>query len=179
MLQRSSLTALAVVVRGVALMSIWNRFRAISVALVVALAGGNVPAPAHAITVGTLTVTGPWTTATPPGAPTTGGYVTIANTGKEPDRLIAVSSPLAAIGMLHEMAMRNGIASMRMVRAIDIPAGKTVTLAPTGLHVMFEALKQPLKVGDTLPVTLTFEKAGRIDLVLPVLAIGARGPAAP
>jgi copper(I)-binding protein len=131
---------------------------------------------AEAAKVGNLTITGLWTTATPPGAPTATGYLTVANTGNTADRLVEVSSPVAATAMLHQMDITNGIASMRMVSGIDIPAGKTVSLDPTGFHVMFETLSQPLRTGQTLPVTLTFEKAGKVDAVLDILPIGSRGP---
>jgi copper(I)-binding protein len=119
-----------------------------------------------------------WTTATPPAAETAGGYLTITNTGTEPDRLIGVSSPLATVGMLHQTQLRDGVASMTMVDGIDVPAGGTVTLAPAGFHVMFAGLKQPLKEGDDFPLTLTFARVGAIETYLHVLAIGSRGPGA-
>ena len=76
------------------------------------------------------------------------------------------------------MDVSNGITTMRMVDAIDIPAGKTVTLDPGGFHLMFVTLQRPLKAGGKLPVTLTFEKAGTVDTFLAVLPIGSKGPAA-
>ena len=129
-----------------------------------------------AVTIGSLSVSGLWTTATPPGAPTAAGYLTITNNGATPDRLVAVSSPVASLGMLHRMDLANGIAAMQMVPAIEIPAGKTVTLAPDAFHIMFVTLKQALKAGDTMPVTLVFERAGKVDVMLPVLPLGAKGP---
>jgi copper(I)-binding protein len=148
---------------------------AIAVALAV-LAGCGAPAPS-VNSAGSVKVSGLWTTATPPGAPTASGYLTITNTGTVADRLTAVTSPLAAGAMLHEMEIADGVASMRMVDGIDIPPGKTVALAPNGFHIMFVTLKQPLKAGDSVPVVLTFAKAGRIEATLAVLPIGARGPA--
>jgi len=129
-----------------------------------------------AVTAGSLTVSGLWTTATPPGAPTAAAYLSITNNGTTPDNLVAVSSPGASVGMLHRMDVSNGIATMQMVPAIEIPPGKTVTLAPDAFHIMFVTLKQPLKVGDAMPVTLIFERAGKVDVMLPVLPLGARGP---
>src|SRR5689334_17926722 len=76
-----------------------------------------------AVTIGSLTVSGLWTTATPPGAPTAAGYLTVTNNGVTPDSLVAVSSPVASLGMLHRMDLANGIATMQMVPAIEIPAG--------------------------------------------------------
>jgi hypothetical protein len=60
---------------------------------------------------------------------------------------------------------------------LEIPANGSVTLAPGGSHIMFERPKEPLKEGGKLPVTLTFEKAGTVDTVFDILAIGANGPA--
>jgi copper(I)-binding protein len=134
---------------------------------------------APAVTLGALTISAPWTTATPPGAPTATGYLTITNTGTVPDRLIAVSSPDAAMGMLHQMSVANGIASMHPINGIDIPAGKTVSLDPNGFHLMLVTLTETLKTGQTLPVTLTFEKAGKVDVVLDILPIGSKGPKSP
>ena len=150
---------------------------AIAVALAV-LAGCSAPAPSTN-NAGSVTVSGLWTAATPPGAATASGYLTITNTGTVADRLTAVTSPLAGGAMLHEMEITNDIASMRMVDGIDIPPGKTVALAPNGFHIMFVTLKQPLKAGDTLPVVLTFARAGQIQATLAVLPVGSRGPVAP
>jgi len=135
------------------------------------------PASAHEVKLGDLTLTDLWTRATPPQAPTAGGYLTIANSGKEPDKLIAASSPLSASAQLHVMAMKDGVMTMRPLEGgIEIPAGGKVTLEPDGLHIMFIAPTETLKEGGKLPVTLTFEKAGKIDTFLHILAIGAKGP---
>ena len=134
-------------------------------------------ASAHEITIGPLKLTDLWTRAMPPGAPVGGGYLTITNTGNEPDRLIAVSSPEAEAGELHEMSMENGVMKMRPLgEGIEIPPGATVTLAPGGYHLMFVGLKGPLAEGGKLPVTLIFEKAGKLETFLHILAIGSRGP---
>lgn len=134
-----------------------------------------IPALAHEAGVGTVSLADLWTRATPPGARTAGGYLTIANSGSAPDRLIAVSSPLAEKGLLHEMSVADGVMTMRAVEAIEIPAGGSVTLASGGFHLMFIGLKEPLTEGGEMPVTLTFEKAGSIETYLHVIAIGALG----
>jgi hypothetical protein len=150
------------------------RIAAIAVLLAAGLAG---TASAHDVTIGALKLTDLWTRATPPAAPTAVGFLTIANTGTEPDRLIGVGSPEAATGELHEMSMENDVMKMRALPGgIEIPAGSTVKLAPGGLHLMFITLKAPLVEGGKLPVTLTFEKAGKVDTFLHILAIGAKGP---
>ena len=132
---------------------------------------------AATVTVGSLSLSGFWTTATPPGAPTASAYLTISNNGTVSDSLVAVSSPVASLAMLHRMDVTNGIATMQTVPEIEIPPGKTVTLAPDAFHIMFVTLKQTLKAGDAMPVTLIFQRAGRVDAILPVLPLGARGPA--
>jgi copper(I)-binding protein len=132
---------------------------------------------AHSVTLGSLSLTDLWTRATPPGAPTAAGYLTIANNGSEADTLVSVASPDAASGALHVMEVKDGVMSMHEVEGgIAIPAGGSVTLAPNGLHIMFVTLKEPLKEGGKFPVTLTFAKAGKVDTFLHIKAIGADGP---
>ena len=115
--------------------------------------------------------------ATPPNAPAAGGYFTITNPGDEADRLIAVSSPQADIGEVHEMKVEDGIMTMRALDGgLEVPAHETVTIAPGGVHLMFIDLKARLVEGGKMPVTFTFEKAGTIDTFLHIEAIGAKGP---
>lgn len=153
------------------------RIAALAALLVAGLAAGMPGAHAHEVTLGALKLTDLWTRATPPGAQTAGGYLTVANTGAEPDRLVAVVSPDAASGELHEMSMDGGVMKMRALPdGIEIPAGGSVTLAPGGLHLMLIGLKAPLAEGGKLPVTLTFEKAGKVETFLHILAVGAKGP---
>lgn len=141
------------------------------------LALAAAPAAAHEVKAGTLVLTDLWTRATPPNAPTGGGYLTIANGGDAPDRLIAVATPLAAIGEVHEMKVENGAMTMRPVDGgVEIPAHGTVTFAPGGFHLMFVKLNAPFVVGGKLPVTLTFEKAGAVETFLHIEPIGAGGP---
>src|SRR5438552_2949704 len=111
----------------------------IASALLVAAAGS---AQGSQLRASSLTLTGLWTTATPPGAPTAAGYLAITNNGAAADRLLAVTSPLAAGAMLHDMELVDGVASMRMVDGIDIPPGKTVTLGPNAFHIMFVTMTQ-------------------------------------
>ena len=145
-----------------------------AIGLVIASVGG---ASADDVKLGDLTISGLWSRATPPKAPSAGGYLSIANAGKEADRLMEVSTPIAGKAALHQMDMKTGVMTMRPVEGgIAIPPGGTVDLTPDGLHIMFTELKQSLKVGDKVPVTLTFEKAGKTDVVLMVLPIGSKGP---
>ena len=132
---------------------------------------------AQEVTVGSLTLTGLWTRATPPNAPAGGGFLTITNDGDEPDRLVAVSSPGVKTGEIHEMKVEDGVMTMRPLEdGLEIPAHGSVTLAPGGYHLMFIGLEKPFVEGEELPVTLTFAGAGSVDVVLPVAAMGSKGP---
>lgn len=116
---------------------------------------------------GNLEVSGGATKAMLPGQPVGGGYVTIKNGGDSDDKLIGVESSVAGRAEIHEMAMVNDVMKMRKLdEGIVIPAGQTVELKPGGLHMMFFDVKKPFAEGDKLPVTLIFEKAGKVDVIL-------------
>jgi copper(I)-binding protein len=135
------------------------------------------PASAQQIKISDLVLDHAWARATPGGAKVGGGYLTIENKGTTPDRLIGGSSPAAAKVEVHEMAMTNGVMTMRPVKGgLSIPPGQSVTLMPGGYHIMMMELKAPLKKGDKVPVTLTFEKAGEVKVTFDVQGIGATGP---
>ena len=126
---------------------------------------------------GSLEISQPWTRATAPTAKTGGGFVTITNKGTTPDRLIAARSATSAKAEIHEMKMDGNVMRMREVeKGLEIPAGGSVTLAPGGLHLMLMELKGPLKQGTRVPVTLVFEKAGKVDVELSVEAMGTQAP---
>lgn len=135
------------------------------------------PARAQEVKAGDLVITQAWARATPNGAKIGGGYVTIENKGSAPDRLIGGSTEVAAKLEVHEMAMKDGVMKMRPLdNGLTIDPGKTVKLAPGGYHLMMFDLKAPLKQGETVPVTLKFEKAGEVKVSLVVKGIGAQGP---
>ena len=136
------------------------------------------PARAEEVKAGDLVITQAWSRATPGGAKTGGGYLTIENKGSAPDRLIGGSADVAGKVELHEMSMKGGVMTMRPLdKGLTIEPGKTAKLAPGGLHLMLEDLKGPLKQGDKVPVTLEFEKAGKVQVSLDVQGVGAQGPA--
>jgi copper(I)-binding protein len=127
--------------------------------------------------VSALEISQPWARATPPSAPAGGGFLKITNTGSTPDRLVSASSPVADLVQVHEMKMDGSVMRMREVeKGLEIPAGGSVTLAPGGYHLMMMGLKAPFKQGASVPVTLVFEKAGKIDVELTVEAMGASHP---
>ena len=134
----------------------------------------GLPAAAHDYTLGSLKIGHPWARATPPSAPSGGGFLTVTNTGTTADRLVSATSPAAGQIQIHEMKMDGTIMRMReLENGLEIPPGATVTLAPGGLHLMMMGLKDPLKEATRVPVTLVFEKAGKIDVELQVMALGA------
>ena len=134
-------------------------------------------ARAEDVKAGDLVITQAWTRATPGGAKTGGGFLTIENKGKAPDKLIRASADVAGKVEVHEMATTDGVMKMRPVEGgLAIEPGKTVKLAPGGYHLMMMDLKSPLKQGDKVPLTLEFEKAGKVQVTLDVQAVGAPGP---
>jgi periplasmic copper chaperone A len=136
------------------------------------------PVRAEEVKAGDLVITQAWSRATPGGAKIGGGYLTIENKGSVADRLIGGSGDVAGKVEVHEMAMNNGVMTMRPVdKGLTIEPGKTVKLAPGGYHLMLFDLKSPLKQGDKVPLTLEFEKAGKVNLSLDVQGVGAQGPA--
>jgi hypothetical protein len=136
-------------------------------------------ARAEEVKAGDLVITQGWSRATPKGAKIGSGYLTIENKGSTPDRIVGISAAIAGKVEVHEMAMNNGVMTMRPLdKGLTIDPGKTVKLAPGGYHLMLFDLKSELKQGDTLPITLEFEKAGKVKVSLDVQGIGAQGPGA-
>jgi copper(I)-binding protein len=111
-----------------------------------------------------IEVKDPWVRLVPPNAKNTAAYMKIENKGTEADRLVDASNNVSKITELHETVE----GKMRRVKAIEVPAGKTVELKPGGLHVMLIELKEPLKEGQTVEITLKFEKSGEIKVQAPV-----------
>ena len=151
-------------------MKLWT-----SIAAATALTLASLSATAADYTAGDLSLSKTWTRATPPKAKAGGGFVEIVNSGSQDDRLISATSDVAKNVELHEMAVTDGVMKMReMEDGIEIPAGETVTLKPGGLHIMFMGLNEPFEEGTTVPVVLTFEKAGDVEIELDVAKMGAK-----
>jgi periplasmic copper chaperone A len=129
--------------------------------------------------VGSIHIAKPWSRATPKGATSGAGYMSITNKGTTPDRLSCVSSDVSGQCQIHNMTMEGGVMKMRPVESgLEIKPGETITLQPGGFHVMFVDLKHPLERGKTVKVTLKFDNAGTVDVEYPVVAIGAPAPGA-
>lgn len=135
-----------------------------------AIAGAALAQPAQ------LEVNDAWARATAGKAETGAAYVTIQS--PTADRLVSVSTPAAKKAELHTMSMQGMVMKMRPLPGLDIPAGKPVTLKPGGEHIMLMELNQPLRAGQTFPLTLDFEKAGSRTVTVTVEKAGAAGPGA-
>ena len=135
------------------------------------------PLHAESAASGNLVISQAWSRATPGGAKVAGGYLTIENWGAAPDRLLSGSTRRAKKLEFHEMAVNNGVMTMRPIEGLTIEAGGNAKFSPGGNHLMLVDLNAPLRQGEQVPVTLTFERAGEIEAVLEVQGLGAQAPA--
>ena len=127
-----------------------------------------------------IEITAAWSRATPPGATMGVGYLTVTNHGPENDRLVAVESTVAAQVEMHESSVdANGMAQMRPLDSVPLPAGETVRFEPEGKHLMLVDLHQPLTADARVPLTVRFERAPSQIIELMVQPIGADGPGEP
>lgn len=125
-----------------------------------------------------IAVTQPWSRETAEGQNAGGAFMTIANTGTAADRLTGGSTPVAGRVEIHTMEMEGDVMKMRQLEdGLEIPASGEVTLKPGSFHVMLMDLKQPLKAGETVPLTLTFAGAGTVETQLVVKPAGEMAPA--
>ncbi|MBC7768176.1 MAG: copper chaperone PCu(A)C [Phycisphaerales bacterium] len=121
-----------------------------------------------------LEVRDAWAAPTPGGVEVAAGYMTIVNAAAIDDRLVAIATPRAQRAEAHEMSMDGDVMRMRAVEGgLAVGAGETATLAPGGMHVMFYGVTQPFMEGESIPVTLTFERAGEIAIEMPVRRVAA------
>ena len=144
-----------------------------SVLLAAMLAFATTAVSAHEYKAGSIEIKHPWARATPKGSEVAGGYITLINTGSEPDRLIGGSNAFAGKFEIHEMSMDGGVMKMRMLpKGLEIKPGQTVEFKPGSYHLMFVGLKQPFEKGKRVKGTLQFEKAGTVEVEYAVEAIG-------
>jgi copper(I)-binding protein len=92
------------------------------------------------------------------------GFLTLKNPDAKPDALVAVSSPLARTVQVHQSSMSGGMSSMKQLTRVELPAGGSVTFAPGGYHLMLVGLTKAVKVGDTVPATLTFASGAKVQV---------------
>ena len=139
---------------------------------------GMVPAAAilaHDSSVGDITVEHAW--ARPSRTANGAVYMVLKNAGSEADRLIGITAgDVAASSELHVTAVdAQGVATMRPVQAVELPPGGEARLAPGGLHIMLLDLEAPLAEGQGFPLTLTFEKAGTLEVDVAVESSPSHG----
>jgi len=122
-----------------------------------------------------VTVKDAWVRATVPQQQATGAFMQLS--AAKDSKLVSASSPLTPVVEVHEMAMQDNVMRMRQIPAVELPAGKAVDLKPGGYHVMLLDLKQQVKEGDTVPITLVFEgkdgKRESMEIKAPVRALNA------
>jgi copper(I)-binding protein len=124
---------------------------------------------------GNIGITDPHARPTVPGQPGGAAYVTLENTGSSADRLVSVSSPVAQSAAIHTMRMDGDIMRMREAGELPLaPAAKVEMKPGMGYHIMLNGLKQPLQQGTTFAMTLNFEKAGKVDVLVTVDAKDAK-----
>lgn len=122
----------------------------------------------HDVRAGALVVSGAWTRPTSAGMPMGVAYFTVRNTAAVADTLVAASTPAAARVEFHQTTFAGGMARMRPLREIDVPANGRVEVAPGGIHLMLVDLRAPLAAGTRVPLALVFRKAGRVEIRLAV-----------
>jgi copper(I)-binding protein len=133
---------------------------------------------AHDYKAGDLIVGHPYARTTVPGQPTGAAYVTIENRGKDADKLVSAASPAAGQVQIHTMSMEGAVMKMREVAHIELkPAAKLAMQPGSGYHLMLMGLKRPLKEGDKFPLTLNFEKAGKLEVTVNVEKPAAKASA--
>lgn len=151
--------------------------RALFISTVV-LVGFDIVSPvlAHEATSKGVTVAHPWARATPGGSTVGVAFMEVKTADGTQDRLMSAASPVAGRVEIHTHIMDGEVMKMRRVDGIDVASGHSHVLKPGGDHIMLFDLKQPLKEGDLVKLTLTFEKAGVIEVEGTVEPVGAKGP---
>lgn len=129
---------------------------------------------AHNVEKGDLQIRHPWSRATPGGAKVGVGYMEIRNRGKQAERLLGASSPVAQRVEMHVTRREGEVVQMRQVESFAIPARQRIELHPGGGHFMLVDLARPLKKGERVPLTLRFERAGEVEIEMEVQEIGSR-----
>ena len=109
-------------------------------------------------------VKGAWLRALPPTMNTTAAYMTLKNNSEEKDQLLSIHTPLANKVEVHDSVMKDGMMFMQRADNLSVPANGTLRLAPRGLHAMVMGIKQTPKVGESVPLILTFKNAGEVKV---------------
>jgi len=124
-----------------------------------------------------LKVEGAWVHSTVPGQYGAAAFMKL--TSRVRMKLVGVSSPVAGTADLHQMKREGDVMTMRPLSQLELPAGRTVELTPSGYHLMLQDLKQGLRPGTTVPLTLVLQDARGVESKLEIkLPVAARAPAA-
>ncbi len=119
-----------------------------------------------------LTIDQPWAPHTGKRTMSAAVYLAIHNAGDTDDTLVDVQSDVAEMTTLHRSYEEDGIMRMDHIDALDIPAGGDAALSPGGYHIMLMQLEAPLKRGEYFPLTLVFENAGEVEVMVEITGIG-------
>ncbi|WP_043307347.1 copper chaperone PCu(A)C [Pseudomonas sp. ML96] len=130
---------------------------------------------AHEYSVGDLHIDHPWSRALPPTSPNGAAYFVVHNKGSAGDRLLGASTPRAAKAELHTHVHMGEMMKMQKVDSVGVPAGGEARFEPSGNHVMLFGLTQPLMAGERFPLTLEFEKAGKVEVEVAIEAEAPQG----
>lgn len=124
-----------------------------------------------------IVVENPWARASLGTSRPGGAYLTVRNEGSDPVFLTGLRADISGMASIHESRTNSdGVSSMTPVTDIVIPAGGVIALEPGGYHAMLMQLQAPLVEGETFPMILLFSDGTEIEIAVPVLGIGARGP---
>jgi copper(I)-binding protein len=122
-------------------------------------------AAAHEIKFGDLVISHPWARQSPASAKVAAGFLTITNNGTADDRLVKATAEITPVVQLHDMKMVGEVMKMvELPEGIPIPAGTTIALKPKSLHIMFMDVETQPSAGDIFKGSLTFEKAGTVEV---------------
>jgi periplasmic copper chaperone A len=144
-----------------------------AVALVLAFVAS---AHAEMAKVGDLVIEQAWARATTPSAKTGATYLTVRNTGSEADNILSMETPVAGQAVAHQTRLEGDVSRMSEVGPLSVPLDGALEMKPGGTHIMLMDLKGGLKVGQQFPLTITFEKAGKVEVLVKVGKPGAMGP---
>jgi copper(I)-binding protein len=142
-------------------------------ALVLALATSAQAEPSR---IGDIVVEQAWARATTPSAKIGATYLVLKNTGSQPDRVLSMEAPVASHAVAHQTRQEGDVSRMSEADPLSIPPGGALKMKPGGMHIMLMELNSGLKVGQQFPLTITFEKAGTIEVPVKVGKPGAIGP---
>ena len=150
--------------------------RRLMISLIMALGLTGLASAGEVFRVGSIEIESPWARASIGRTRPAAAYFTIRNKGTVSDRLMAVANPSAGMVRIHRTTHEGGVMRMSPAGPIEIPPGQSVTLKPGGLHVMMMKLSSALRKGEMTELELTFERAGKIKVPVPIFGPGAPGP---